>query len=62
MKNSRFSEQQIIKILKSADAGMKGQDLCHSFSSRRRSEPQLALGFYAGCAQFGEAVSHLEWD
>jgi putative transposase len=28
MKNSRFSEQQIIKVLKSADAGMKVQDLC----------------------------------
>jgi putative transposase len=28
MKNSCFSEQQIIKILKSAGAGMKVQDLC----------------------------------
>jgi putative transposase len=31
MKNSRFSEQQIIKILKSADAGMKVQDLCRQY-------------------------------
>ena len=31
MKNSRFSEQQIINILKSADAGMKVQDLCRQY-------------------------------
>ncbi len=31
MKNSRFTEQQIIKILKSADAGMKVQDLCRQY-------------------------------
>jgi putative transposase len=30
-KNSPFSEQQIIKILKSADAGMKVQDLCRQY-------------------------------
>ncbi len=28
MKKSRFSEQQIISILKQADAGLKVQDLC----------------------------------
>jgi putative transposase len=28
MKKSRFSEQQIINILKEADAGVKVQDLC----------------------------------
>lgn len=28
MKKSRFNEQQIIKILKEADAGMKVQDIC----------------------------------
>ena len=28
MKKSRFTEQQIINILKQADAGMKVQDLC----------------------------------
>jgi putative transposase len=28
MKKSRFSEQQIINILKQADAGVKAQDLC----------------------------------
>jgi putative transposase len=28
MKKSRFSEQQIIRILKQADAGIKVQDLC----------------------------------
>lgn len=28
MKKSRFSQQQIISILKQADAGMKVQDLC----------------------------------
>lgn len=28
MKKSRFSEQQIISILKQADAGIKVQDLC----------------------------------
>lgn len=28
MKKSRFSEQQIISILKQADAGVKVQDLC----------------------------------
>ena len=31
MKNSRFTEQQIIKILKAADAGMKVQDLCRQY-------------------------------
>ena len=31
MKNSRFSEQQIINILKQADAGMKVQDICRQF-------------------------------
>ena len=31
MKNSRFSEQQIIKILKEADAGVKVQDLCRQY-------------------------------
>lgn len=31
MKNSRFREQQIIKILKEADAGMKVQDLCRQY-------------------------------
>jgi putative transposase len=28
MKKSRFSEQQIINILKQADAGVKVRDLC----------------------------------
>ena len=28
MKKSRFSEQQIINILKQADAGLKVQDIC----------------------------------
>lgn len=28
MKKSRFSEQQIISILKQADAGLKVQDIC----------------------------------
>ena len=28
MKKSRFSEEQIIKILKESDAGMKVQDIC----------------------------------
>jgi putative transposase len=31
MKNSPFSEQQIIKILKSVDAGMKVHDLCRQY-------------------------------
>jgi putative transposase len=31
MKKSRFSEQQIISILKQADAGVKVQDLCRQF-------------------------------
>ncbi len=31
MKRSRFSEEQIIKILKEADAGMKVQDLCRQY-------------------------------
>jgi putative transposase len=31
MKKSRFSEQQIINILKQADAGMKVQDLCRQY-------------------------------
>ena len=31
MKKSRFSEQQIINILKQADAGVKVQDLCRQF-------------------------------
>jgi putative transposase len=31
MKKSHFSEEQIIKILKQADAGMKVQDLCRQF-------------------------------
>ena len=31
MKNSRFTEQQIIKIIKEADAGMKVQDLCRQY-------------------------------
>ena len=31
MKNSRFSEQQIIKIIKEADAGIKVQDLCRQY-------------------------------
>ncbi len=31
MKNSRFGEQQIIKSLKSAYAGMKVQDLCRQY-------------------------------
>ncbi len=31
MKKSRFNEQQIIKILKEADAGMKVQDICRQY-------------------------------
>lgn len=31
MKKSRFSQQQIINILKQADAGVKVQDLCRQF-------------------------------
>lgn len=31
MKKSRFSEQQIINILKQADTGAKVQDLCRQF-------------------------------
>ncbi len=31
MKKSRFSEQQIISILKQADAGAKIQDLCRQY-------------------------------
>jgi putative transposase len=31
MKKSRFSEQQIINILKEADAGLKVQDLCRQY-------------------------------
>jgi putative transposase len=30
MKKSRFSQQQIINILKQADAGVKVQDLCRA--------------------------------
>lgn len=31
MKKSRFSEEQIIKILKESDAGMKVQDICRQY-------------------------------
>lgn len=31
MKKSRFSEQQIINILKQADAGVKVQDICRQY-------------------------------
>ena len=31
MKKSLFGEQQIIKLLKEADAGMKVQDLCRQY-------------------------------
>lgn len=31
MKKSRFTEQQIINILKQADAGVKVQDLCRQY-------------------------------
>jgi putative transposase len=31
MKKSRFSEQQIINILKQADSGAKVQDVCRQF-------------------------------
>jgi putative transposase len=31
MKKSRFSQQQIINILKEADAGAKVQDLCRQY-------------------------------
>lgn len=31
MKKSRFSEQQIINILKQADTGVKVQDLCRQY-------------------------------
>ena len=38
MKRSRFTESQIVSILKEADAGKKVKDICHrSRSAVRRS-------------------------
>lgn len=36
MKNSRFSEEQIIGVLKEAEAGMKVADVCRKTAYRTR--------------------------
>lgn len=46
MKNSRFSEEQIIEILKQSEAGAKTNDLC-------RQHGISAATFYAWRSKFG---------
>ena len=50
MKRSRFSEEQIIKILKAAEGGVPVEDLSrqHGFSERR-------------CTPGGESMEGLMW-
>ena len=47
MKKSRFSEQQIINILKQADAGVKVQDLCRQLASAMRPTISGSLNMVA---------------
>lgn len=41
MKRSRFTETQIVAILKEADSGMKVKEIC---SKPRASSPKVCLG------------------
>ena len=47
MKKSRFSEHQIINILKQADAGMKVQDLCRLNTQAQGQSHLLKQGLSA---------------
>ena len=55
MKRSRFSENQIIKILKEAEAGVPVTDLCRTYGFSKSS-------FYKWKAKYGGMeASDLQW-
>ena len=55
MKRKRFTEEEIIGILKEAEAGAKNQELCRKPGTRRQRHPKPTTPKSCGGMQVSEA-------